>query len=237
MKFAPVKNYFRLSGIHKIPKMDLAKYFDTSYILYLYTRWVTILKCAPLKISPSSGHSFNNFKIIAKNTKELKKSTVCTYLNYIASFVHLWQLLYPGKQQFNPTDLVLAWFAWLAIFFNTSLANLCRKKGQLWENYQNNLFAFKQGRYTVACSTRKNKFSDMSTIEYLNLLFAPMLIISCALEPFLYVTVVHWNNSCKPSLIGYFILSECYNQLENQLSLVQKLCQFLLKTVLFLGNI
>ncbi len=47
-------------------------------------------------------------------------------------------------------------------------------------------------------------------LEKFNLVLVPVLMISMTMFAPCFVFGIHWINPCKPSLLGYFLLDECY---------------------------
>ncbi len=217
--------------------MRLEKYLNKNWILYIITKWINAFNCVPIKAQFNHGE----FRFSTKSKSEISNLTQRTYFNYCAALVQFLQIYLKAKQGIRSSDLVIGLFALLAILATTSFINICRKNGRLWEEYQNNLFAF-QEKYNRKKEFKKHYNAKhfalaTSTIETLNMLFVPGFVVTGALLPFMLVLGVHWSNPCKPSLLGYFILKECFDEADNLTGLFRNACAILVKLIVYVVNL
>lgn len=49
-------------------------------------------------------------------------------------------------------------------------------------------------------------------IAYLNIFFVHGIYLTITAFPFVFVYGLHWQNSCIPSIVGYWMIPECYSQ-------------------------
>ncbi len=79
-------------------------------------------------------------------------------------------------------------------------------------------------------------FSSRLLVNILLYILVPMVLVSSAIFPLLFVFGLHLINPFKPSLVGYFVLPECHHGLHSQISVVQIMLGFFVKAAAFVGN-
>lgn len=179
-------------------------------------RLVCVFNCSPLDINctKSKNHS-KSILFKAKPQKHLQQLKFRSYFICFATVFQFLQIIISLKSTATKTNIytpenIFTLFTWIVFGFASTYTFLGKNDGPTLEIYLNNLFQF-QEKYTRSYFQVDPNFCKNSLTEFLNLSFVPMLLISCSVFPPVYVLGLHWYKPCKPSLIGYFILPECFN--------------------------
>ncbi len=219
-------------------KSELAKYLDNRFILKLTTMHMGKLTCVPVKIFDSSS---TDVKFAVKCKSDMKFSKIQSSLMSAVTVFQLLQCLYfsttSNGNKGQTADLMFGLFSWIGLHVSITYIQIFRTKGPLLKVYLNNLLNFSINTFEKSGSMTNHNRKNFKLIKLLNLLLAPMIFFTIVIFPPCYVLGLHFQNPCKPSLVGYFLLNECRNKRNNQKGLVQLLIEIFLKTVIFVGNI
>lgn len=121
------------------------------------------------------------------------------------------------------TDKFIYGFGYLYIFSSHFQLQVCRVNVEALCLYVNGILDF--GR-NYPLQRRQLLF-----IEKLNVYFAKAFCSSVMTLPVSYIYGLHWNDPCKPSIIGSFLLRQCRNLGQYETGLDQ-----IAKVLVFLGN-
>jgi len=74
--------------------------------------------------------------------------------------------------------------------------------------------------------------------EKADLIFAQLMVFTAIIFPVVFLYGLHWWKPCKVSLIGYWLLSECFENHADQISvgILKGLWNFLVKAMVFIFN-
>ncbi len=112
-------------------------------------------------------------------------------------------------KSYNFTDKFVYGFGLLYIFSSHFQLQVCRRQAKAICLYVNGILQF-QNKYRsnglfATMITRKP-----SLIERMNVCFAYAFCSSVISLPVAFIYGLHWTNPCKPSIIGYQLISECH---------------------------
>ncbi len=223
--------------------MALNKLFDQSNLLSITMAWLSILKCAPVKLIhlPIT----NSIKFATEEATNLRKTKLRSFLSCIAAILHLFQLIsmqHKLSTNNRTSEHIFGWFTCIALAVLSSYTYMNHNKGKLLQIFLNNLIMFKD-KYEIRYNNKNNLYfkdtlHNYSLLETLNLLIIPLLIFTVAIFPPIFVIGVHWISPCKPFLIGYFLLQECNSlkQLTN-FKVLWNLFRVLIRILILVVNI
>lgn len=216
----------------------LNKFFTYSHLLYITTRQVNIFQCIPLKASKT----FENpcaFETL--NQHNFRKLKLKTHFIIFAITIKLFQISCVFKhktaqQQTNDApETIFGLFSWIVLAVTSTYSFLSINKGATLKTYLNGLFIF-QKKYGLK-EKFKFKYKHLP-MEFLSLLLTPAALLTVFIFPPVYVLGMYWFNPCKPSLIGYFIIPECYQKQNYMFSnIFYTTTRVMAKFTVFVGNI
>ncbi len=190
------------------------KFFEIPHLLSTTMKFMRKFKCTPVKIHPFLAQPSEKILFETKNQLEIQKLKFRSHINCFAVIVQLLQLVThikystASKQSNHTIGNIFTFSSWLLFASWSCYPFLCRDKGPTLKVYLNSLFAFKKSYGSKTFTIQQ--LLQHSLIEFLNLMVVPMLLITCVIFPPIYVLGVHWKYPCKPSLVGHFMLLECY---------------------------
>lgn len=97
-------------------------------------------------------------------------------------------------------DLFLYWQGLFVIGVSHITLHSCNHNAESICAYINGLISFQRKHSQLCNQTKSNKMA---------MILVHLFRLSSYTFPLFYPTVLHWFNSCKPSLVGYWLLSEC----------------------------
>ncbi len=135
-------------------------------------------------------------------------------------------------------DNIVGVFALIGMIYATLTIYIPQNKGHLLKVYFNSLLKLKldNDHGEIAIRT-KPAINSVTILDRLNILFIFILLLTTVAFPPLFVLGFHWANPCKPSLIGYFIISECYSNIKSyQWFSEEVISNVIVKFLVFAGN-
>lgn len=219
--------------------MIVTKYIDESSLINLTMKQMSIFKCAPVKLTDLvSQKDLDLIHFSVLNRSESRVFKLRSFLFLIAVLIEIFQFLQALKVMSGPVhrnqDIILGLQVLIQLLMVTTYTQSCKNKGYTFAIYLNSLFKFKK---TYSKVFADQTWRHLSTIEYLNLLFIrSILFCSVIFSPCL-VLGFHWDNPCKPTLIGAFLLEECYDTLGHQIGIILFVRKAIVKLGVFSLNI
>ncbi len=189
----------------------------------------TILHLTPLKWDHKNLHMGfrNDFKFVKIRVRILKFQTFMYFLFPIQGIVCFY--LYPTMFILSFTDTIIYYFAIFGLFTMLVTHNNSVKKASSQCLYINGII--QTSKYVAKICTDLHSVLENSWVKKLDFLFAILLPPNIVLVPFIYVFAFHWYSPCKPSLLGFFLLPECYTNGERFY-----ISNILIKTVICVVN-
>ncbi len=139
--------------------------------------------------------------------------------------------LYPSVYRFSFTDTIIYYFAVVGLLLLILQQVSAVKKASSQCLNINGII--QTSKYAVEKSTALRSVFKNSLVKKLDFLFATLLPSNAALYPFVYVFGLHWGSPYKPSLLGFFLLPECYS---NGDTLYIYISNIVIKTVICVVN-
>lgn len=220
-------------------KFAASKCFDENFLIKLTIKQVTNLHCAPVKlIDFNSKHDQKLIYFCTLNKSESRAFYFKSVVFFIAYFFEMAQILkalivlsgsiYQSRNSMFDLQILIQ-FSICVIYIHS-----CQNKSNTLVNYWNSLFKFKQ-KYSRVFSDLT--WRHLSTIECMNLLFVPSILVCSAVFGPCFILGFHWTNPCKPTLIGYFLMEQCYESVKYEIRSIQFLFNFVVKLLVFVSNI
>lgn len=179
----------------------------------------------PLKLSPKS-----------QSQRQFTLRQFRCWLHTFFTFVLLCQCIFKTFPNTNQNNLdflnsIMGWLIFVLMAVCTFVLHTCLNKCSELKLFLNGLVDL-SNKSTLITRTPSN-FSEL--LEYL--LVPLSLLCGLILPPFI-VFGFHWQNPCKTSLIGYFLLEECHsNTLEMELNMSAFIRRYLVKIMVYIANI
>ncbi len=232
-----VTNYHLLSKLLRLHtdyvKKTVSKYTDMNFLLNLATRQTQLYKSIPIRLkSIDSSNALMFVPETAKHIRVLKyKSILHTSLVGLQLFQCLLSSTTLVHQKQSAFDKIFGWLSFLMLLTTSIFLHVTRIHGPILGSYFNNIFDISKRIIYVP------KLSDFATNKArLILLAAPILLFSGNVFGPILVFGFHWKNPCKSSLVGYFILEECYVANIETLGIITVIRRGLAKTAAFIVN-
>ncbi len=154
---------------------------------------------------------------------------ICLLLHFVALLIYCLQGVVtfgtnPEYLKLSPAEL---FFYWLALLLNVGShisLHVCNIKADSICAYINGLISFQSRHDNLhGRNVRKNTSDDRFTI-----LLVYNLVAATCIIPLAFPTVLHWFNCCRPSLLGYWLISECNPSLSQNavVSILSKVAVF-----------
>lgn len=169
--------------------------------------------------------SFKNQKLYLKDQSTIKRAKQLLTTHTIFILLLFLQILYFFRHNFSFEDKFIYGIAFVCIFCGHLHAHICQAEASTICLFVNGLLQFPAKFNTKTLPTKP------TFLEKLNKLFAYGFFNTVLQLPVAFLYGLHWLlNPCKPSLLGYKLLTECSE------TDVPIFLQKILKIVIFLGN-
>lgn len=124
---------------------------------------------------------------------------------------------------------VLAWAGLTMLTTAQTFAHACRIKSQEIVLCINEFFNFEE-----IFGERQGRRVTLRT--KLNLAFIKCAVITVILVPICFAFILHWTQPCKASLVGYFVLFQCHNQVLEKAGFFMETGSMLMKCLVMVLN-
>ncbi len=195
--------------LNKKVQISLVQLFDKHFLLYLSAKQADWFSSMP--IQPEPQQYSQKFKFVPKTRSETKKLRYKTCTHTVLAIIIFLQLTFGARFNFgnapNIFDKFLAFFCLWCNGIQTCYLQFSRLNQYNLESFLNSILKFSR-KNTDTLAKPKEQSDGLETFK---LVLVPMLMISITIFVPCFVFGLHWINPCKPSLLGYFLLEECYN--------------------------
>lgn len=166
-------------------------------LLSALCRLVTFPKLCPIEFSPKSS------RVNLTPHSEVRSKLMCYFTTFLVAAVAMQCLV---NRSSSPMESVMTWLVMILL-----LASHSAIYDEGWRRsseivlFLNSLFQF-DSMYPSS----KDTVRSMSLKSKISIAFAYGILLSSFLMPAGYIHGLHWHNPCKPAMVGYWIIPECY---------------------------
>lgn len=197
---------------------------------------VNIFKCVPVQMTNSKFQQ--DIKFLAISSYHLKTLKWRGYFYTFLTSLQLLQCIVTSNSKIKITynsvsNTIVGYLAFLILSACGCYLHLIRDRGNELQVYTNDLLAFK----TKYSSNNDKMQISVNAIDFLSLQYILFGLIAGVIFSPCFVMGIHWGNPCKTSLLGYYILDECWRIETTDIQLVQFLRRAITKIMVFVLNI
>lgn len=181
-----------------------------------------ILGCIPVHFDPYRKYVF----LKTKNEQAyVAKVNIIFYAS--TSFVVVFIAQCYFFKEMSSFDSIIAWGSIGVMLAGLPFTKVIRDKATTGVFCVNAIFKF------VVVLPKKSTNEPLPLSTKLSLAFIVCAMASVLLFPMGVLYVIHWYNPCKPSLVGYWLLMECYCP---RMRINHDVLNFATKTIVFVAN-